>query len=339
MKSQAEHGASSDEAGASQEAVAEKKSKPKLVPLVTVPAGTEISVYLPDPIDPGRLQYGRDKRTRREAFAPRAIRVQESWGPLDPHLGESSRTTASARSRSPGKKMSLTVPRQTQASPRPIRIAAAFLFLVTAILLLGCGHLKRLAYQGFDRENWQKPDEVIRSLEIQTGDRVADIGAGGGYFTFKLADAVGPTGKVYAADIDSEMIEYLKERASEQDRENIETIQGKPDDPFLPEDGVDLIFLSNTYHHIPDRVTYFTRAGEYLRAEGRVAIIDFKPEGWFHRLFGHATQSETIREEMEAAGYHLRDNFDYLPQQHFLVFSKRTDSGNLQNLPAPDSKP
>ena len=193
--------------------------------------------------------------------------------------------------------------------------------LLLAATLSACADFKRFSYEGVDRDSWQKPDQVIQSLGIHPGERVADIGAGGGYFTFRLADAVGPGGKVYAVDVDPEMIAYVRERAQEKAYRQVETIQSQPHDPMLPEKEVDLIFLCNTYHHLQERSAYFAQSKKYLRPQGRVAIVELKPEGWLQKLFGHATESTVIRSELEAAGYRLEAEYDYLPKQHFLVFS------------------
>jgi ubiquinone/menaquinone biosynthesis C-methylase UbiE len=205
------------------------------------------------------------------------------------------------------------------------RILLGILVLVAAALLaatFGSTSLKRFAYESFGRDGWQHPDRVIGSLGIQSGDHIADLGSGGGYFTFRLAEAVSPNGKVYAVDVDSEMNEYVEERAREERYGNIETILAEYHDPLLPEGEIDLIFTCNTYHHIEERVAYFSRAKRYLRAEGRIAIIEFSGKGWFQRLFSHSTDRDVIRGEMEAAGYRLESKYDYLPRQHFLVFSK-----------------
>jgi len=193
---------------------------------------------------------------------------------------------------------------------------------VALLLLSACATLKRCSYEGFNRDDWQQPDRVIRSLEIQPGARIADIGSGGGYFTFRFAAAVGPQGRVYAADVDTSLNDYVRGRAREEAQENIEVVLAKYDDPSLPVEGVDLIFLSNTYHHIDDRPSYFANAKKYLRDDGRIAIIEFDGRGWFQTLFGHYTPGEVIKEEMEAAGYRLTQEFDFLSKQSFLVFSR-----------------
>ena len=162
---------------------------------------------------------------------------------------------------------------------------------------------------------------MIGSLDIQRGDRVADLGAGGGYFTPRLAEAVGPSGRVYAVDVDEDMLEHVIKRTAEEGHSNVEAVLAAYHDPLLPESGVDLIFTSNTYHHLENRTTYFDQAKRYLRPGGRVAIIEHKRSGWFQKLFPHYTRAEVIRSEMQAAGYRLEHEYDFLERQSFLVFA------------------
>ncbi len=202
-----------------------------------------------------------------------------------------------------------------------IKIRYPLALVLIALVCVGCNALKRTAYEGFDRNEWQHPEEVIRSLGLQAGDQVADLGSGSGYFTVRLASAVGSTGKVYAVDVDHEMNDYVVKRAQEEGYNNVEVILAKYDDPLLPGSGVDLIFTCNTYHHLEDRVQYFANVRKYLRLNGRVAIVDFNGEGWFQKIFGHWTAGEVIQKEMEEAGYVLQREFTFLPKQFFLVFS------------------
>lgn len=191
-------------------------------------------------------------------------------------------------------------------------------------LSAGCTTLKRITYEGFNRDGWQRPAEVIDSLGMRPGDHVADLGSGSGYFTLSLARAVGQSGKVYAVDVDAGINEYLAKRLREEGLENVEIILAEYHDPLLPESGVDLIFICNTYHHIEDRIVYFADVRRYLRPGGRIAIIDFDRKGllgWFLKILGHWPANEMIRKEMEAAGYHFQREFDFLPFQNFLIFS------------------
>ena len=197
-------------------------------------------------------------------------------------------------------------------------------FLVLLFIGSGCASWKKWAYEGFGRDRWQQPERVIEVLDIAPGARVADLGAGGGYFTFRLADAVGPTGTVYAIDLDPDMLTYLRERAAREQVRNVEVIEAGADDPHLPADGVDLVFTVNTYHHLADRPAYFARLKPALRPGGRVAILDHNGGGWFGWLFGHSTKPETVRAEMEAAGYRLDRQYDFLDRQGFLVFTPAT---------------
>jgi arsenite methyltransferase len=198
------------------------------------------------------------------------------------------------------------------------RVAA----LLCLALVVGCTGAKRFAYEGVGRDEWQKPDEVIRALELKAGDRVADLGAGSGYFTFRLARAVGPAGKVYAVDIDPDMIAYLGERAKEEKAPNVEIIAAKPDDPGLAPASVDLIFNCDAYHHIDDRVAYFANVAKTLRPGGRIAIVDFNGSGWAIRASGHYTPEETVKKEMAEAGYRLVGKPLELEKQYLLVFAR-----------------
>ena len=199
---------------------------------------------------------------------------------------------------------------------RPQVIAA-----VIITLCAGCTQFKRFAYEGFGRDKWQQPDRVIQSLQLRPGDAVADLGSGGGYFTFRLAKAVGPSGHVYAVDVDDGLLDYIARRARDEGADNVSVVRAQYDDPLLPAHGVDLIFTSDTYHHLTERAAYFRNARRYLRPDGRVAIIELAGKGWFDRWFGHWTPSETIRAEMEAAGYRQQQEFTYLSRQFFLVFA------------------
>jgi len=205
----------------------------------------------------------------------------------------------------------------SQAHSRTLGLA----LVAGLVFLASCTALKRYAYEGFGRDGWQKPDEVVAALALRAGDRVADLGSGGGYFTFRFSRAVGPAGKVYAVEVDRDMLEDFAERAKKDGYQNIEPILARYDDPLLPESGVDLIFTSNVYHHIEGRVKYFADAAKYLRAGGRIAIVDFDGRHWT-AIFGHTTPVELVKKEMEEAGYRLEREFDFLDRQAFLVFSR-----------------
>ncbi len=168
------------------------------------------------------------------------------------------------------------------------------------------------------RDKWQKPGEVIRTLALKPNDRVADIGAGTGYFAVRLARAV-PEGTVFAADIAPKMVEHLGARAKAENLTNMRAVQAGEDSPRLPEP-VDVILLVNTYHHIEKRADYFRKLKASLKPGGRVAIIDFKldaPQGPPKRT---RISAERITAEMKQAGYALARAHGILPHQNFLIF-------------------
>ncbi len=170
-----------------------------------------------------------------------------------------------------------------------------------------------------------KPAQVLESLGLQAGNRVLDIGAGGGYFSLRFAKSVGPNGKVYAADVNREFLQLIKESAEKNELTNVQAILVETDGISLPEKSIDIVFMRNVYHHLPKRVDYFRKLGEVLKPDGRIAVIEYFPGGFslFRRLFGHHTSKETIIKEMEEAGYNLIQDFDFLPEQSFTIFVKK----------------
>lgn len=196
---------------------------------------------------------------------------------------------------------------------------------IGSLWFAGCAEL---AYQHMNdpsRDTWQKPKEVIEKLAITRGSRVADVGAGGGYFTWYLAGAVGSQGTVYAVDIDETALSIIKNEMHARGITNVVPIHAEPGDAKLPE-LVELVFTCDTYHHMNDRIAYFRSLTRYLKPDGQVAILDFHPHGFFSGLLGHGTQKEVVRREMESAGYRLTSDSDVIVSQHFQIFS-RNDSG------------
>jgi arsenite methyltransferase len=208
---------------------------------------------------------------------------------------------------------------------RRIALAAA---LWIALLGSGCAAWKRFGYEGLGRDDWQRPDDVIALLGIRPGDRVADLGAGGGYFTFRLAEAAGEAGRVYAMDVDDDMLASLNERARERGAANVTVVRGELGDPKLPDGEIDLLLLCNTYHHLEDRSEYFRRRLVDLAPSGRVAIVEFDGRGgWFPRTFGHFTPADRIAREMQEAGYKRIAIHDLLPRQSFQIFGPDDGTG------------
>lgn len=169
------------------------------------------------------------------------------------------------------------------------------------------------------RDAWQKPHEVIEALRLQPDAIVADIGAGTGYFSVRLARMV-PKGKVYAVDLEADMVRYLGERAEREGLKNLVPLRGGERETNLPEP-VDLVLLVDVYHHIGDRPGYFARLKNLLRAEARVAIIDFRMDAAEGPPRAMRIPPAQVRSEMARAGYRPLAEETFLPRQYFLIFS------------------
>ncbi len=199
---------------------------------------------------------------------------------------------------------------------RFLGIGAGVIAIAAALLFFSLPELKRAMYEPGGRDGWQQPVRVVDTLALAQGQRIADLGSGGGYFSFRFAGRIGERGVVYATDVDADMNELVMNDATERGLRNVATVLAALDDPRLPEP-VDWFFTSNTYHHLDDRVAYFARVREkYLLPGGRVAIIDFKPE-----ITKHSTDRGVIVEEMTAAGFELTGDHDWLERQWFGVFT------------------
>jgi cyclopropane fatty-acyl-phospholipid synthase-like methyltransferase len=172
-----------------------------------------------------------------------------------------------------------------------------------------------------ERAEWQKPDEVVDALGLKPAMSVADIGAGTGYFAVRIAKRVAQ-GKVFAADVEPDMVRYLGERAGHERLANLVPVQAGADAANLPEP-VDLILVVDTYHHIGNRTQYFAKLQASLRPGGRLVIIDFKADSPNGPPPQHRIPPEKVAEELAAAGYTLSEMHTILPRQYFLVFQKR----------------
>lgn len=165
------------------------------------------------------------------------------------------------------------------------------------------------------RDGWQQPDRVVEALTIAPGSRVADVGAGGGYFTFRLARAVGEDGVVYAVDTDPDMLTVVEEEAHRRGAANVVTVASTGPGVALPE-AVELVLLVNAFHHLDEPGAFLRALAETLAPGGRVAVIEPRPTWW---LFGHATPEATLHGTLTAAGLEVVDEHDFLSRQAFLV--------------------
>lgn len=169
------------------------------------------------------------------------------------------------------------------------------------------------------RDAWQKPDEVIGRLPLRPGMKIADIGAGTGYFSVRLARHESAP-LVYAVDIAPKMVEFLRERGVKEGLDRLRAVQGGETSPNLPE-AVDLALVVNAYHHIGERIAYFEKLASSVRPQGRVVIVDWKKEAPMGPPLEHRFSPDQIQSEMGRAGYRLVEQHDFLPHQSFLVFT------------------
>lgn len=178
-----------------------------------------------------------------------------------------------------------------------------------------------------ERDQYQKPFQVIEALNLKPGQAVADLGSGSGYFTRRLVGAVTESGKVYAIDVEPEMLQYVENSLVHTHAPyNAEFILARPDSPKLPVESVDLIFVCNVFHHLEDRTSYFRNVRSALKSGGRIAIIDFyhdERSGDLGFPKQHLVPQEKAIAEMTAAGYRLEREHDFLPRQYFLEFVPR----------------
>lgn len=176
-----------------------------------------------------------------------------------------------------------------------------------------------------ERDEYQKPDEVVAALSLQPGMIVADIGAGSGYFTRRLVPQIGTQGKVYAVDVEKKMLDYNRQILENLGQANQTTfILARPDDPQLPSRQIDLVFVCNAYHHLTNHPVYFTKVREALTSRGRVVIIDFyhdERSGHLNFPKDHLVPREQVIQDMKEAGYRLVREHEFLPKQYFLEFS------------------
>ncbi len=183
-------------------------------------------------------------------------------------------------------------------------------------------YLERL--EGAERASWQKPDEVVQALGLRPGQTACEIGAGPGYFSLRLAKAVGPEGVVYAVEVEPRIIPVLRERVEQAGARNVVPVLGLIDDPLVPAHSCDVIVVVNTFHHFPDGTAYLRRLARSLKPGGRLVNIDFHK----HELpVGPPVDHKVAREEFlrhaESAGLAVERELTFLPHQYFLVLKPR----------------
>jgi len=223
-------------------------------------------------------------------------------------------------------------------SYRPALASRAVALGLAALCLVGCRKGETVADMDYDdpkkalaamddakRDVWLMPERVVRSLGLEKAAVVADIGAGSGYFSRRLAGEV-PGGTVYAVDVDDEFRGYIEHNRESWGTPNIEPHLAFYDDPALPEQGIDLVFVSNTYPYLKARVSYFKKVKAALKPGGRLAVINFKPDADVPDNTAPAPQfrpsRETVITELQQAGFALEREETFLPYQYFLIFKQ-----------------
>ena len=172
------------------------------------------------------------------------------------------------------------------------------------------------------RDDYQKPDEVLKALALKPGEVIADIGSGSGYFTLRFARAVGDTGRVYAVDISPDMVRHVNRRVRDAGIRNVVSVLAEPDDPLLPDASVDRFVIVDTWHHVEDQAKYLALMKRMLKPGGQVVQIDFqKRELPIGPPLAMKIARDDLVKQMQSAGFALAAEHTFLPYQYFLVFA------------------
>jgi len=179
-------------------------------------------------------------------------------------------------------------------------------------------------FDSSDRDAWQRPDAVLAALALRPDAQVADVGAGTGYFAVRLARAA-PQGRVYAVDIEPDMVRYLGERAAREGLTNLTPVQGEAADPRVPAD-VDVAVVVDTYHHIVDPTRFFGKLRDRLRPGGTLAIVDFKkdaPDDAPGPPAAMRIADDIVVAHLKKLGLtHVRTDRDALPYQYIVLMTR-----------------
>jgi len=173
-----------------------------------------------------------------------------------------------------------------------------------------------------ERIQEEQPDRMLAALDIPKGSVVADIGAGVGYHVWRLAEIVGPSGKVIAEDIQEGMVRLLRTNITQRKLQNVEIILGTPTDPKLPANALDLVLMVDVYHEFSEPVTMMRHIQNAMKPNGRVVLVEFRredPNVPIQPL--HKMSVQDVRSELEPLGFRFQRSIDFLPWQHILIFT------------------
>jgi ubiquinone/menaquinone biosynthesis C-methylase UbiE len=174
-----------------------------------------------------------------------------------------------------------------------------------------------------ERESEEQPDKALDALKIPKGATVADVGAGVGYFAWRLADRVGTAGVVYGEDIQQGMLDQMERNMRERHIANVRSVLGAIDDPKLPKNAVDLVILVDVYHEFSEPEKMLDRIRESLKPGGRLVLLEYRGEDPSVPIKPeHKMTVKQVRAEVEPEGYRFEQSIEVLPQQHIIVFRK-----------------
>lgn len=171
-------------------------------------------------------------------------------------------------------------------------------------------------FEGPRRDAWQKPAHVVQLLQLEPGMKVADLGAGTGYFLPHLSAAVGPSGKVLGLDVEPDMVRYMRERAARESLANVEARQVPFDDPSLAPSSVDRVLVVDTWHHVPGRRAYCEKLAAALKPSGAVYVVDFTMDSELGPPRHHRLEPETVVQELSCAGLQVELVTEELSEQY-----------------------
>jgi ubiquinone/menaquinone biosynthesis C-methylase UbiE len=189
--------------------------------------------------------------------------------------------------------------------------------------VMGFEHADWLEREG--RAELEKPEMVIQAMEVREGMTIAEIGAGTGFFSRRLAKVVGPMGRVYAEDIQPQMLDLLKQYAAKEGVKNIVPVLGTETDPKLPLGKIDRVLLVDVYHEFQKPKPMLAALKKVLAPGGTVILVEYRLEGdtASHINIKHRMSTEQVLAEWGAAGYELANQIETLPSQHVFIFSTR----------------
>jgi SAM-dependent methyltransferase len=174
-----------------------------------------------------------------------------------------------------------------------------------------------------ERESEEKPDQALDAIAIQRGSTIADIGAGVGYFTWRLAERTGPTGVVYGEDIQQPMLDMLMKNMSERHINNVRPVRGTPEDPKLPPNSLDVVLMVDVYHEFSEPEKMLDHLRDAMKPQGRIIFLEYRAEDpRVPILPEHKMTVNQVRAEVEPEGFKFDKLIEVLPEQHIIVFRK-----------------